>query len=75
MRKQEVHGNLEGLRDSVIAQLGMLYEAELDEDQFLSHDLCRFLAQMTGVIRREIAVYITRDGDIVEVMVGTDRDV
>ena len=75
MRKQEVHGNLEGIRDSVIAQLGMLYEAELDEDQFLSHDLCRFLAQMTGVIRREIAVYITRDGDIVEVMVGTDRDV
>ena len=32
-------------------------------------------ARFTGVLNREIAVYITRDGEVVDVSIGTDRDV
>ncbi|MGN0778911.1 MAG: GTPase HflX [Aristaeellaceae bacterium] len=75
MMKQEVHGNLTGVKDSLIAALGQLYLYEVDEDVFLPRELMQALARFTAAMNREIAVYITRDGEIVEVCVGTDRDV
>ena len=73
--KQEVHGNLTGVKDSLIAALGQLYLYEVDEDVFLPRELMQALARFTAAMNREIAVYITRDGEIVDVSVGTDRDV
>ena len=73
--KQEVHGNLSGVKDSLIAAMGQLYLYEVDEDEFLPRELMQVLAKFTAMMNREIAVYITRDGEIVEVCVGTDRDV
>ena len=73
--KQEVHGNLTGLRDSLIAQLSQLYLYEVDEDVFLPRELMQLLAKFTQVMNREIALYITRDGEVVDVSVGTDKDV
>ncbi|MBQ3156652.1 MAG: GTPase HflX [Clostridia bacterium] len=73
--KQEVHGNLTGIRDSVIDALASLYNYEVEDGDFLPRELMQFLARFSGALNREIAVYITRDGEIVEVSVGTDRDV
>lgn len=73
--KQEVHGNLTGLRDSLIAQLSQLYLYEVDEDVFLPRELMQLLAKFTQIMNREIALYITRDGEVVDVSVGTDKDV
>ena len=73
--KQEVHGNLTGLRDSLIAQLNQLYLYEVEEDVFLPRELMQLLAKFTQIMNREIALYITRDGEVVDVSVGTDRDV
>jgi len=73
--KQEVHGNLTGIRDSVIDALASLYNYEVEDGDFVPRELMQFLAKFTGALNREIAVYITRDGEIVDVSVGTDRDV
>ncbi len=73
--KQEVHGNLTGIRDSVIDALASLYNYEVEDGDFLPRELMQFLAKFTGALNREIAVYITRDGEIVDVSVGTDKDV
>lgn len=73
--KQEVHGNLTGVRDSVIDALATLYNYEVEDGDFLPRELMQFLAKFTGALNREIAVYITRDGEIADVSVGTDRDV
>ena len=73
--KQQVNGNLTGIRDSVIEALAQLYNYEVEDGDFLPRELMQFLAKFTGALNREIAVYITRDGEIVDVSVGTDRDV
>ncbi len=73
--KRQVHGNVTGVRDTLIDALSQLYEYEVDEDTFLPHELMQVLARFTAAMNREIAVYITRDGEIVDVSVGTDRDV
>ena len=75
MREERVHGNITGVRDSVLDQLRQLYQYIVEEDSFLPHELAQFLAKVTSALNREIAIYITRDGEIVEVCIGTDRDV
>lgn len=73
--KQEVHGNLSGVRDSLIEALRSLYNYELENGSFLPRELMQVLARFTAAMNREIALYITRDGEVVDVSVGTDRDV
>ena len=75
MKEERVHGNITGVRDSLLDQLRQLYQYTVDEDTFLPHELAQFLAKVTGLLNREIAIYITRDGEIVDVSIGTDRDV
>lgn len=75
MKEERIHGNIEGVRDSLLAQLRQLYQYTVEEDVFLPHDLSLFLAKVSSALNREIALYITRDGEIVDVSIGTDRDV
>ena len=75
MIKHNVHGNTEGVRDAMLARLDSLYSYELEEDAFLPRELMKLLAECSCAINREIAVYITRDGEIVYVAIGTDCDV
>ena len=73
--KQKVNGNLSGVRDAVIEALASLYDYRLEPGDFLPRELMQLLARFTAVMNREIALYITRDGEVVDVSVGTDRDV
>lgn len=73
--KEKVNGNLSGIRDAMIASLAALYDVRLDYGDFLPKELMQQLARFTGALNREIALYITRDGEVVDVCVGTDRDV
>ena len=73
--KYQVNGNTEGIRDAMLARLDSLYSFETEEDAFLPRELMKLLAECSCALNREIAVYITRDGEIVSVAVGTDCDV
>ena len=74
--KYQVNGNTEGVRDAMLARLDSLYSYEAeDASSFLPRELMKLLAECSCAMNREIAVYMTRDGDIVNVAVGTDCDV
>ena len=73
--KFNVHGNTEGIRDGMLAKLDALYAWETEENEFLPRELMKLLAEYSCELNREIAVYMTRDGDIVNVSVGSDCDV
>ena len=73
--KQEIHGNIEGVRRTLLEQMKALYQLEIDGDAFLPPELSQALAVFTTLMNREVAVYITRDGEIVDVMIGTHQDV
>ena len=75
MLKHNVNGNVDGVKDATLARLDALYSRELEEDEFLPRQLMKELAEISCALNREIAVYITRDGEIVNVAVGTDCDV
>ena len=73
--KFNVNGNIEGIREAILARLDDLYSYELEDGEFLPRELMKTLAECSCAVNREIAVYITRDGEIVSVAVGTDCDV
>ena len=60
--KQEIHGNIEGVRRTLLEQMKALYQLEIDGDAFLPPELSQALAVFTTLMNREVAVYITRDG-------------
>ena len=62
MLKHNVYGNVEGVRDAMLARLDSLYSYELEEGEFLPRKLMKQLAECECALNREIAVYITRDG-------------
>ncbi len=73
--KYRVQGNIQGIREGLLAKLDDLYNYELEEGEYLPRDMMKLLAEYSCQLNREIAVYITRDGEIVNVAVGTDCDV
>ena len=73
--KTQVNGNTEGVRDAMLARLDSLYNYELEDGDFLPRELMKLLAECSCAMNREIAVYLTRDGDVVNVAIGTDCDV
>lgn len=70
---REIKGNIKGIRDSVIAELQKLYD--MQSLQLVSQELAVKLADITEYINREISVYITRSGQIIEIAVGDNATV
>ncbi len=70
----EVHGNLEGVKNSTIAKLKALYDEPVEAGSFIPYDLLQKLGDYSSALNREIALYISRYGDIVDIIIGkSDR--
>ncbi len=67
---QEVHGNTAGIRESQLAEIAALYDCPFEYDEFAPRDLLMELARHSCALNREIAVYVSRDGDVLDVTIG-----
>ena len=65
-----IHGNTEGIRKSTLDALETLYEMEFPEDMFLPPELMRKLAEVSSAVNREISVYLSRGGEVLDVTIG-----
>lgn len=68
MRK--IHGNLNGVRRSVIERLESIFDMEMERKQFCTAEMIRELASFTESTGREAMVYIDRSGRVVTVAAG-----
>ena len=66
-----IHGNLTGIRESVLNELEKLYDAEFERDAFLPDRLLAILVRHTTALNREMLVYLGRDGTVLEIAVGS----
>ncbi|NLC31978.1 MAG: GTPase HflX [Clostridiales bacterium] len=66
----KLQGNLSGIRNSQIEQIETLYEYPVGSDEFLPPDFARILAEHSASINREISVYISRSGEILDITIG-----
>ncbi len=70
-----IHGNTEGLRSSLLQELETLYEAQIDRDVFAPRSLLLALAGFTARLHREISLYISRGGEVLDVTIGDSATV
>lgn len=66
----KLQGNLSGIRNSQIDKIEALYEYPVGSDEFLPPDFARILAVHSACVNREISVYISRSGEILDITVG-----
>ena len=66
----QIHGNTEGVRKSVLEQMCAMYEAVVAPDDFMPQDLLESLCGYCASINREVALYITRYGEIADIFIG-----
>lgn len=69
------NGNLTGIKSAMLDRLKSLYDFKQGLDEFASFELLSELCVCSGEINREISVYISRDGSIVDVSVGDSAKV
>ena len=71
----EVHGNTTGIRDTQLAELNAIYDCPFEWNEYAPRDLLTELARHSCALNREIAVYVSRDGDVLDVIVGVTDSV
>ena len=72
---QEIHGNTTGSRDTQLAELKAIYDCPFEWNEYAPRDLLSELARHSCALNREIAVYVSRDGDVLDVIVGVTDSV
>lgn len=66
-----IHGNLEGIRESVLEDLEKIYDMEFERDAFLPDRLLSLLIRYTEILNRELMIYMSRDGSVLEISIGS----
>src|SRR6185369_5461674 len=72
---KEIFGNLAGLKSSQIQSLERLYRRRIPVAEFCSHDLALRLVELSGDLRRQIAILVNRAGNVEYVIVGDEKGV
>lgn len=68
-------GNLTGLKPSQIKALERIDRRRIPPGQVVTGDLARFLSELSFDIRRQLGIIVDRQGLIVHVIVGDDREI
>ena len=66
-----IHGNTQGIRESTLNEMDRLYDMQFDRSLFLPERLLGLLVGFTTQLNREIMVYLDRNGEVLEVAVGS----
>jgi len=75
LKKKEVTGNINGLKKSVLAILQSLYDIKSDNSYYCDIQIQEILINVTSITNREIAIFINKQGYVVNVFVGDFKKV
>ena len=70
-----VNGDLKSIKAYIIADLEALYEESVPLGQISTHELNEKMLSITKLLGREVAVYINRQGKVIQVAVGDNATV
>ncbi len=71
----EIHGNVDGIRNSMLEDMQLMYDFPIERDEFLPAELARTLASFSHQMKREISIYISRGGEVLDITIGSDTQV
>jgi GTPase len=75
MAKMIIEGHTGGLRAGQIKLLERIYRRKIPPEQVVTSELARFLVEQSRELRRQVGVLIDRQGTILHVLLGDDREI
>lgn len=66
----QIHGERSSIKTHILEELEALCQLSVPTSQISTHEINRRLLDITALLGREVAVYINRQGRVVEVSVG-----
>lgn len=66
---------IDGVKSAILERIDALYDIEFAKEDFLPLELASEMAKLSAEINKEISVYIARDGEILDINVGSDTQV
>lgn len=70
-----IRGNLDGIKKIYIQALEELFDVDCPREMLISPELLNTICKISGIINKEISVYINRRGKLVDVAVGDSSTV
>ena len=70
-----VNGNVKGIRQTVLDEIDKINELNMEQDEFASPELLEKMAEHSCALNREISVYVSRSGRVLDVSIGSDTNV
>lgn len=65
-----IHGNTEGVRNSILERLDSIYDIKIPRDSICNEELIKIISEATIYLNREVSVAINRKGAVVAVTIG-----
>ncbi len=70
-----IHGNTDGIRNSVLKELEELYKINVPKYSVCTEDMINIISRLSSQIEREISVGINRKGKVISVAIGDSSSV
>jgi GTPase len=70
-----IHGNVEGIRNSILNELERIYDFKLQKDVLINEEIIQIMCSVTGKTDREISVAVDRKGRVYSVTLGDSTTV
>ncbi len=71
----QINGNTGGIRQTLLDEIEKIYDETVPSGAFITYDMLFVLADLTAKINREISVYLSRQGKVHDVSIGSAIDV
>ena len=68
-----INGNTKGIKQYILEDMEQIYEYSCGYNEFISPMLINLLARYTSLLEREISIYLSRGGKVLDVSIG-DND-
>ncbi|OPX48380.1 GTPase HflX [Clostridium thermobutyricum] len=70
-----IHGNVDGVRNSILNELDLLYGIKTQKTEFCSTEIINTIVKLSTQIEREISVAIDRRGKVTSIAIGDSTSV
>lgn len=70
-----IHGNTDGIRNSVLKELEELYKINVPKYSVCTEDMINIISRLSSQIEKEISVGINRKGKVISVAIGDSSSV
>ena len=65
-----INGNTNGIKQYILDEMELIYSHQCGANEFISPTLIDFLAKYTSLLGKEISIYLSRAGRVLDVSIG-----